>query len=79
MTEAIAAIAAWKLGLADVDPRADVRLVSSNNLSRFRVGTTAVLPTLSGHDAGFMTSCPGAALTARLPEIREQAARLQGR
>jgi hypothetical protein len=26
-----------------------------------------------------MTSCPGAALTARLPEIRRTAARLQGR
>ncbi|MER6736613.1 peptidoglycan recognition protein family protein [Streptomyces puniciscabiei] len=79
MTDAIAALAAWKLGLADVDPRGHVRLVSSNNLSRYRAGTTATLPTLAGHDAGFMTSCPGAALSARLPEIREKAARLQGR
>ncbi|MFF3912411.1 peptidoglycan recognition protein [Streptomyces sp. NPDC001852] len=79
MTDAIAALVAWKLGLANIDPRAGVRLVSSNSLSRYKAGTTAILPALSGHDAGFMTSCPGAALTARLPEIREQAARLQGR
>ncbi|MFI6338195.1 peptidoglycan recognition protein [Streptomyces sp. NPDC050535] len=79
MTAAIAAIAAWKLGLSDVDPRATVRLVSSNDLARYAAGTSAVLHTLAGHKDGFMTSCPGAALTARLPEIRESAARLQGR
>ncbi|MGQ4384083.1 peptidoglycan recognition protein family protein [Streptomyces sp. SAS_270] len=79
MTDAIAALAAWKLGLSHVDPRAKVRLVSSNNLSRYASGTAAELPTLAGHNAGFMTSCPGAALTAKLPEIRERAARLQGR
>lgn len=79
MTKAIAALAAWKLGLSGVDPRAAVRLVSSNSLSRFHAGTAAMLPTVAGHNDGFMTSCPGAALTARLPEIRELAARLQGR
>lgn len=79
MTESIAALAAWKLGLADVDPRGTVRLVSSNSLSRYAAGTAAVLPTLAGHNAGFMTTCPGAALTARLPAIRARAAVLQGR
>ncbi|MGW1910991.1 peptidoglycan recognition protein family protein [Streptomyces sp. NPDC002076] len=79
MTDAIAALAAWKLGLAGIDPRASVRLVSSNSLSRYQAGTKVTLPVLAGHNAGFMTSCPGAALTARLPEIREQAARRQGR
>lgn len=79
MTDSIAALTAWKLGLSDVDPRATVRLVSSNDLARYAAGTSAVLPTLAGHNDGFMTSCPGAALTARLPEIRELAARLQGR
>ncbi|WP_443073713.1 peptidoglycan recognition protein family protein [Streptomyces sp. NBC_01478] len=79
MTDAIAALAAWKLGLADVDPRVKVRLVSSNNLSRYASGTTAVLPALAGHKDGYMTSCPGAALLARLPEVRVLAARLQGR
>ncbi|GHD98009.1 hypothetical protein GCM10010339_03270 [Streptomyces alanosinicus] len=79
MTDAIAALAAWKLGLADVDPRTSTRLVSSNGHSRYKLGATATLPVLAGHTDGFMTSCPGAALRARLPEIREKAARLQGR
>ncbi|MFF7444854.1 MULTISPECIES: N-acetylmuramoyl-L-alanine amidase [unclassified Streptomyces] len=79
MTDAIAALAAWKLGLADIDPRARVRLTSSNGLSRYAVGTTATLHAVAGHAEGYMTSCPGAALTARLPEIRQTAARLQGR
>lgn len=79
MTDAIARLAAWKLGLAGADPRGTVRLVSSNSLSRYSSGTAAVLSTVSGHNAGFMTSCPGAALTDRLPEIRALAARYQGR
>ncbi|MET8098618.1 peptidoglycan recognition protein [Streptomyces sp. NPDC005236] len=79
MTDAIARLVAWKLGLSGVDPRGTVRLVSSNSLSRYAEGTAAVLSTVSGHDAAFMTRCPGAALSARLPEIRELAARIQGR
>ncbi|CCK30621.1 hypothetical protein BN159_6242 [Streptomyces davaonensis JCM 4913] len=79
MTDSIAALAAWKLGLSDTDPRAKVRLVSSNNGSRYARGTAATLHALAGHQEGYMTSCPGAALSARLPEIRNLAARLQGR
>ncbi|MDR6973420.1 hypothetical protein J2X68_000089 [Streptomyces sp. 3330] len=79
MVDAIAALAAWKLGLSGVDPRAKVRLTSSNSRSRYAAGATATLPALAGHKDGYMTSCPGAALAARLPEIREAAARLQGR
>ncbi|MFE4666893.1 peptidoglycan recognition protein [Streptomyces sp. NPDC056716] len=79
MTDAIAALTAWKLGLGDTDPRERVRLVSSNSLSRFRSGTPVMLPTVSGHNDGYMTTCPGAALTAVLPEIKERAARLQDR
>jgi hypothetical protein len=79
MTEAIAALAAWKLGLSDVDPRSRVALVSSNGGSRYAAGATAVLPAVAGHNAGYQTSCPGAALSARLAWIRERAAQLQGR
>ncbi|WP_372486637.1 peptidoglycan recognition protein family protein [Streptomyces indiaensis] len=79
LVRAIAALSAWKLGLSGTDPRSDVRLVSSNGLSRYAAGATARLPALAGHNDGYMTSCPGAALHARLPEIRELAARLQGR
>ncbi|MBK3582169.1 N-acetylmuramoyl-L-alanine amidase, partial [Streptomyces sp. MBT65] len=69
MTDAIAALAAWKLGLADVDPRSRARLVSSNSLSRYASGATAVLPAVAGHKDGYMTSCPGAALLGRLGEV----------
>ncbi|MGW0760536.1 peptidoglycan recognition protein family protein [Streptomyces sp. NPDC002814] len=79
MTDAIARLAAWKLGLSGIDPRADVPLVSSNGLSRYAAGTTARLPALAGHKDGFMTNCPGAALSALLPQIRQTAASLQGR
>ncbi|MFF9484028.1 peptidoglycan recognition protein [Streptomyces sp. NPDC014676] len=79
MERAIAELAAWKLGTSGTDPRSDVRLVSSNGGSRYATGTTAMLPALAGHSDGFMTSCPGAALQARLPRIREMAAELQGR
>ncbi|WP_405612375.1 peptidoglycan recognition protein [Streptomyces sp. NBC_00076] len=79
MTDSIAALAAWKLGLADIDPRAKVRLVSSNSLSRYPSGTPALLHALAGHDDAYRTTCPGAALHARLQAIRELAARLQGR
>ncbi|GGU37519.1 peptidoglycan recognition protein family protein [Streptomyces daghestanicus] len=79
LTDAIAAVAAWKLGPAGTDPRGRVRLVSSNGLSRYAAGTAVALPAIAGHDDGYRTSCPGAALSARLPRIRERAARLQGR
>ncbi|MEV0445402.1 peptidoglycan recognition protein [Streptomyces spectabilis] len=79
MAEAIAALAAWKLGLMDVDPRLRSQLVSSNSLSRFPVGTRAEFDAVAGHTDGYTTTCPGAALRARLPAIRERAAQLQGR
>ncbi|MFD8573022.1 peptidoglycan recognition protein [Streptomyces sp. NPDC057694] len=79
MTDAIAAVAAWKLGLSGVDPRSTVRLVSSNGHSRFPAGSTADFLAVSGHRDGYETFCPGLALMAELPGIREHAARLQGR
>ncbi|MGA4843422.1 peptidoglycan recognition protein family protein [Streptomyces sp. G45] len=79
MAESIAALAAWKLGLADVDPRLRARLVSSNGLSRFPAGTRAEFDAVAGHADGYSTQCPGAALRAALPAIRERAAHLQGR
>ncbi|MFI6086753.1 peptidoglycan recognition protein [Streptomyces sp. NPDC051218] len=79
MTDALAALIAWKLGLSDVDPRSSVRLVSSNSLSRYPAGAVERFSAVSGHKDGYSTSCPGAALMAALPAIRERAARLQSR
>ncbi|WP_406361655.1 peptidoglycan recognition protein [Streptomyces sp. NBC_01579] len=79
MEHAIAVLAAWKLGLRGVDPRSKVRLTSTNDKSRYPKGTSASFYAISGHRDGFATDCPGEALVARLPAIRDLAARLQGR
>lgn len=79
MTDAIAALVAWKLGLTGIDPRAGVRLVSSNSHSRYPRGTTALLPAVAAHRDAYMTRCPGPALADRLPAVRLRAAALQGR
>ncbi|AEW96325.1 MULTISPECIES: peptidoglycan recognition protein family protein [Streptomycetaceae] len=79
VVDAIAAIAAWKLGRYGVDPRGTAELTSTNDASRFRAGTRHVFPAVSGHRDAFCTLCPGEALYAALPAIRERAARLQGR
>ena len=76
MLEAIAAIAAWKLD-PDIDPAGRVRLTSSNDESRFRKGTSVELNAISGHRDVYETSCPGDALYAALPWIRQTAARIR--
>jgi N-acetylmuramoyl-L-alanine amidase-like protein len=76
MLAAIAAIAAWKLA-PDVDPLGRVRLVSSNDRSRWPKGTPVTVNAISGHRDVFETSCPGDALYAALPWIRHMAAHLR--
>ncbi|MFB6818010.1 N-acetylmuramoyl-L-alanine amidase [Streptomyces sp. NPDC056347] len=77
MERAIAAVAAWKLGLSGVDPLGKARLTSTNDNSRYPKGTSASFDAISGHRDGFATNCPGEALFARLPAIRKLAADLQ--
>ncbi|MFD7497628.1 peptidoglycan recognition protein [Streptomyces sp. NPDC059832] len=79
MEHAIAALAAWKLGLSGIDAAGKVRLTSTNGKSRYAKGTSAEFDAISGHRDGFATNCPGDALLARLPAIRKLAAGLQGR
>ncbi|MEU2669147.1 peptidoglycan recognition protein [Streptomyces sp. NPDC007164] len=79
MEHAIAALAAWKLGLGGVDPAGKVRLTSTNGKSRYAKGTSAEFDAISGHRDGFATNCPGEALFARLPAIRTLATNLQSR
>lgn len=79
MEHAIAALAAWKLSLRDIDPTSKVRLTSTNDKSRYAKGTSAEFDAISGHRDGYATDCPGEALFARLPAIRIMAAGLQGR
>lgn len=76
MLRAIAAIAAWKLD-PSVDPLGTVRLVSSNNASRYRKGAHVRLNAISGHRDVYETTCPGQALYGALPWIRRTAATLR--
>jgi hypothetical protein len=79
MLESVAALAAWKLGMYGVDARATTVLASSNDGARYRRGDRAVFSTVSGHRDGYETTCPGDALYAALPAIRQRAHLLQGR
>lgn len=76
VVDAIARITAWKLR-PDIDPFDRVRLVSSNDASRYPEGETAELDVVAGHRDTYQTSCPGDALYARLPEIRGEVTRLR--
>ncbi|MFJ8672490.1 peptidoglycan recognition protein [Streptomyces sp. NPDC093589] len=79
MLNAIARLAAWKLGLYGVDARGNAVLFSSNDGSRFPEGSRCVFHAISGHRDGFLTTCPGASLYGELGRIRDRAARLQRR
>ncbi|MEU3713784.1 N-acetylmuramoyl-L-alanine amidase [Streptomyces catenulae] len=79
LLNAVARLAAWKLGLYGVPADGHAVLYSSNDGSRFPAGTRCVFATISGHRDGCLTHCPGSALYARLPQIRARALRLQRR
>ncbi|MET8703561.1 peptidoglycan recognition protein [Kitasatospora sp. NPDC004723] len=72
-------ITAWKLGLTGRDAAGQVKLVSGSSSSLYPAGTTVTFDAVSGHRDGVSTECPGAALYAKLPDIRSTAAGLQGR
>ncbi|MGW8883004.1 peptidoglycan recognition protein family protein [Streptomyces sp. NPDC055749] len=78
VVEAIARVIAWKLR-PGADPRGSVRLVSTNDESRFPKGHTAELHVVSGHRDSYLTGCPGDALYGQLPAIREAVAALRER
>ena len=70
---ALAALLAWRLDLAHVDPRSSLTYLSGGN-ARFPAGTPVFLRTISGHrDTGY-TSCPGNVLYRRLPSIARMVA-----
>ncbi|MGA5701547.1 N-acetylmuramoyl-L-alanine amidase [Peterkaempfera bronchialis] len=69
MVDAIARLAAWKLGIGGRNPTGTAVLGSKRTELR----------AISGHRDALATQCPGSALYARLSEIRSEAADLQGR
>jgi uncharacterized protein with LGFP repeats len=74
--DAIAKVAAWKLGITGQDPAGKVTLTSlaPNGTGKYPYGSQVSFNTISGHRDGFATECPGDALYARLPAIRTAAA-----
>ncbi len=70
---ALAALLAWRLDVAHVDPLGTVTWISGGN-PKFKRGTPVMLRAISGHrDTGF-TSCPGSRLYAKLPDLAHQVA-----
>ncbi|MBT2401046.1 peptidoglycan recognition protein [Streptomyces sp. ISL-100] len=78
VVNAVARLAAWKLGLYGANPRATTTLRSGGG-NRYKKGTFAKLKVISGHRDGYATECPGGRLYSKLDEARDASARLQGR
>ncbi|MFR9674195.1 peptidoglycan recognition protein [Streptomyces sp. TR02-1] len=76
MLDAIAALIAWRLP-PENDPHGRVRLTSTNDASRYPKGSTRWFDVIAGHRDAFETTCPGDALEAQLPELRDEVARLR--
>jgi hypothetical protein len=74
VTNAVARIAAWKLGQYGVNPTGKVTLTAMGDTGVWKAGQQATLNTISGHRDGYATECPGQPLYDRLPEIRRFAA-----
>jgi hypothetical protein len=76
-TDAIAKLAAWKLGLYGVNAAGTTRMTSGGG--KYSKGSKVKMDTISGHRDGFSTECPGKQLYDELGDVRKLAARLQGR
>lgn len=74
VTDAVARVAAFKLGQYGVDPTGTVTLTAKGDTGVWQEGEQATLNTISGHRDGFATECPGEALYAELGEVRRFAA-----
>ena len=75
--EAVARLIAWKLPLHGVPVSGEVTVTSAGgSANRYPSGQAVVLQRISGHRDGGKTACPGEALYAQLPRIRERAAQL---
>ncbi|NNN38144.1 peptidoglycan recognition protein [Streptomyces sp. S3(2020)] len=76
--DAVARLAAWKLGLFGANPRGKTYLKSGGG-NLYQKGKNVRLNVISGHRDGFSTACPGAKLYGKLGSARKSAATLQGR
>ncbi|MFI5553474.1 FG-GAP-like repeat-containing protein [Streptomyces sp. NPDC051738] len=72
--ESVARVAAWKLGQYGGNPTGKVTLTAKGDTGVWKNGQEATLNVISGHRDGYATECPGAAMYAKLGEIRRFAA-----
>jgi len=77
--DALAALIAWKLPLHGVPVTGAVTVRSGGGrLNRYPAGTPVTLQRIAGHGDADATACPGAALAAQLPTLRERVAARAG-
>jgi len=78
MMKAISGLMAWKIAPYNLDPSAMASIPSTDTsgLSKYRNGTTATVPVISGHRDVGRTVCPGKYLYSFIPKIRDQIAGL---
>ncbi|MFF5255858.1 peptidoglycan recognition protein [Streptomyces leeuwenhoekii] len=75
---AVAQLAAWKLGLHGMNPKGKTSLTSGGG-NLYPKGKSVRLNVISGHRDGFLTACPGGKLYGKLGTARSTAAKYQGR
>jgi hypothetical protein len=68
---------AWRLDVGHVRPLGKVRMTSGGN-PRFKAGTKVTVNTISPFSAVANTASPGAAVIARLPQLRQAVAAVGG-
>jgi hypothetical protein len=71
--QSLVALLAWRLDVAHVDPLSTLTWRSGGN-PRYPAGRAVALRAISGHRDTGPTSCPGASLYAKLPDIARQVA-----
>ena len=75
----LAHVIAWKLSLHGVPPEGQVTVTSEGGpFTPFRAGTRVTVNRISGHRNVDSTACPGSALYAQLPGLRQLVAGLEG-
>lgn len=73
--DALSRLIAWKLPLHGAPVTGQVTLTSAGGEdNRYRAGTPVVFQRISGHRDGDATECPGDALYAQLPALRQRTA-----
>jgi hypothetical protein len=76
---AVAQLLGWKMSLHGVPCQGGLTVISGGgSLNRYSDGTPVDMQRISGHRDGDKTECPGNALYAELPTLRERAAALAG-